>query len=59
VHLLAKGLFYSNGVAVAEDDSFLLISETDRVRVVKYWLKGPQVRACVCVFVCRCTSVCS
>jgi hypothetical protein len=42
-HLIAKGFYYSNGVAVSEDDDFLVISETDRLRLVKYWLKGPKV----------------
>jgi sugar lactone lactonase YvrE len=43
-HLLLTGLFYSNGVAVSADDSYLVISETDRLRLIKYWLKGPKVR---------------
>jgi sugar lactone lactonase YvrE len=43
-HLLVKGFWYSNGVAVSADDDFLVISETDRLRLVKYWLKGPKVR---------------
>jgi sugar lactone lactonase YvrE len=43
--LIAKGFYYSNGVAVSENDDFLVISETDRLRLVKYWLKGPKVRA--------------
>jgi sugar lactone lactonase YvrE len=42
-HLLLTGLFYSNGVAVSADDSYLVISETDRLRLIKYWLKGPKV----------------
>lgn len=42
-HLLAKGFFYSNGIAVSADDSYLVISETDRLRLVKFWLKGPKV----------------
>jgi sugar lactone lactonase YvrE len=41
-HLLARDFWYSNGIAVAEDDSFLVISETDRLRLIKYWLKGPK-----------------
>eukprot|EP00878_Enallax_costatus_P004230 GHUV01004460.1.p1 GENE.GHUV01004460.1~~GHUV01004460.1.p1 ORF type:complete len:457 (+),score=103.84 GHUV01004460.1:102-1472(+) len=41
-HLLVKDLWYSNGVAVAEDDSYVVISETDRLRLLKYWLKGPK-----------------
>jgi sugar lactone lactonase YvrE len=42
-HLLATGFFYSNGIAVSADDTYLVISETDRLRLVKYWLKGPKV----------------
>eukprot|EP00775_Hariotina_reticulata_P004860 gene4860-5105_t len=41
-HLLARDFWYSNGIAVSEDDSFLVISETDRLRLIKYWLKGPK-----------------
>lgn len=46
-HLIAKDFWYSNGVAISEDESFLVISETDRLRLVKYWLKGPKVGATV------------
>jgi sugar lactone lactonase YvrE len=45
-HLLATGFFYSNGIALSEDDSFLVISETDRLRLVKFWLQGPKVSVC-------------
>lgn len=45
-HLLVKDLWYSNGVAVAEDGSYAVISETDRLRLLKYWLKGPKVWLC-------------
>eukprot|EP00775_Hariotina_reticulata_P007690 gene7690-7890_t len=40
--VLAKGLYYANGVALAADESYLLLAETDRIRVVKYWIKGPK-----------------
>jgi sugar lactone lactonase YvrE len=42
-HLLASGFFYSNGIAVSADDSYLVISETDRLRLVKLWVKGRKV----------------
>lgn len=42
-HLLATGLFYSNGIAVSDDDSYLVLSETDRLRLLKFWIKGPKV----------------
>jgi sugar lactone lactonase YvrE len=38
-----QGLYYVNGVALSKDESYLLLAETDRIRVVKYWLKGPKV----------------
>lgn len=42
-HLLATGFFYSNGIALSADGSYLVISETDRLRLVKYYLHGPKV----------------
>lgn len=42
-HLLARGFFYSNGIAVSEDGSYLVLSETDRLRLLKIWLKGAKV----------------
>jgi len=43
-HLLASGFFYSNGIAVSDDGSYLVLSETDRLRLLKVWLKGAKVR---------------
>jgi len=37
---LMSGLNYANGVAVSEDGSFLLVSETGHYRILKYWLTG-------------------
>jgi sugar lactone lactonase YvrE len=39
---LLDGLYFANGVAVAADDSFVLVNETGRFRVMRYWLTGPQ-----------------
>ena len=39
---LLNGLFFANGVAVATDDSFVLVNETPQYRVQRYWLKGPK-----------------
>jgi sugar lactone lactonase YvrE len=51
VHVVAKGLWFANGVALSEDESYIALSETDRLRVLKFWLAGPKVRrvgaACV------------
>ena len=43
-HVLAKGFYYANGVALADDESYLVMAETNRIRIHKYWLKGETVR---------------
>lgn len=35
-------LFYANGVAVAEDGSFVLVAEFLAFRIVRYWITGPR-----------------
>ena len=40
--LVLDGLNFANGVAVSDDQSFLLINETGTYRVLKYWLSGPD-----------------
>jgi hypothetical protein len=35
-------LFYANGVAVAADDSFVLVAEFLGFRIQRYWLTGPK-----------------
>lgn len=42
-HLVASGFYYSDGIAVSEDGSYLLVVETDALRVVKLWLTGDKV----------------
>ena len=37
-----NGLFYANGVAVAPDQSYVLVVETVGLRVWKYFLSGPR-----------------
>ncbi|KAF6262586.1 hypothetical protein COO60DRAFT_598507 [Scenedesmus sp. NREL 46B-D3] len=39
-HVVASGFYYADGVALSEDGSFLLVVETDALRVVKVWLAG-------------------
>ncbi|MEM6730391.1 MAG: SMP-30/gluconolactonase/LRE family protein, partial [Myxococcota bacterium] len=39
---LLRGLHFANGVALAEDESFVLVNETSRYRVQKFWLRGPR-----------------
>lgn len=40
--IVLDGLSFANGVALAEDDSFLLISETGTYSVLKLWLEGDK-----------------
>jgi sugar lactone lactonase YvrE len=42
VSLLMEKLAFSNGVAVSPDQSFVLVNETFRYRVWRYWLKGEK-----------------
>ena len=40
--LLIDNMFFANGVAVAPDDSFLLVAETGKYRVLRYGLRGAK-----------------
>jgi sugar lactone lactonase YvrE len=42
VEVLLRGLHFANGVALSRDEAFVLVSETYRYRIVRYWLKGPR-----------------
>jgi sugar lactone lactonase YvrE len=42
VDVLAEGFLFANGVALAADESFLVVAETYRYRLMRYWLKGPR-----------------
>jgi sugar lactone lactonase YvrE len=39
---LASGLHVANGVTLGPDEAYVLVSETLRYRVMRYWLKGPK-----------------
>lgn len=39
--VLLEGLFFANGVAVSPDQSFVLVCETWKYRIRRYWLTGP------------------
>ena len=41
-NLLLDDLYFANGVALAHDESFVLINETGNVSISKFWLKGPK-----------------
>jgi sugar lactone lactonase YvrE len=42
VDVLADGLAFANGVALAADESFVAVAETAARTVVRYWLAGPR-----------------
>ncbi|KAF3660408.1 Protein STRICTOSIDINE SYNTHASE-LIKE 2 [Capsicum annuum] len=43
VTLLLEGLSFANGVALSKDKTFVLVAETSACRILRYWLKGPNV----------------
>ena len=40
---LLRDIYFANGVAVSPDQSFVLVAETGKYQVRRFWLKGPQV----------------
>ncbi|MEL6863734.1 MAG: SMP-30/gluconolactonase/LRE family protein [Bacteroidota bacterium] len=40
--LLLDQLYFANGIAVSHDGRFVLVNETGKYRVSRYWLKGPK-----------------
>ncbi len=40
--VLLDGLSFANGVAVSPDQSFVLVCETWKYRIRRYWLEGPK-----------------
>ncbi len=42
VETLLTGLQFANGVALAPDESFVLVAETGGYRVRRHWLSGPR-----------------
>jgi sugar lactone lactonase YvrE len=41
--VLLDDLYFANGVAVSPDGSFVLVAETFRYRIRRYWLRGARV----------------
>ncbi len=39
---LLSGLNFANGVAVAHDQTYVLVNETGSYRVMRYWISGPK-----------------
>ena len=42
VDVLMEGLLFANGVALSADEGFVVVAETYRYRLMRYWLKGPR-----------------
>jgi sugar lactone lactonase YvrE len=42
IKVLLKNLYFANGVALSQQEDFVLINETYRYRIVRYWLKGSK-----------------
>ena len=40
--VLLSNLYFANGVALSQREDFVLINETYRYRIARYWLKGPK-----------------
>ncbi len=40
--IISSGNYFGNGLELACDESFLLVSETSKYRIIKYWLKGEK-----------------
>lgn len=39
---LIDGTYFGNGVVLSKDESFVLMTETTKYRVLRYWLKGDK-----------------
>lgn len=42
IDLLADGLAFANGVALSQDEDFVLVAETGRYRIQRVWLTGEK-----------------
>lgn len=40
--VVLDGLNFANGVAISDDQQFLVIAETGSYRLLRYWLEGPE-----------------
>lgn len=42
VEVILEGLQFANGVAISDDQAFILVAETGSYRILKHWLSGPH-----------------
>ncbi|MGM0569776.1 SMP-30/gluconolactonase/LRE family protein [Marinobacter sp.] len=40
--VLLRNLYFANGVVASPDGDYLLVAETPRYRILRYWLSGPE-----------------
>lgn len=40
--LVMDQLYFANGIALSADQDFLVVAETSRYRLIRYWLEGPR-----------------
>lgn len=40
--ILLENLYFANGIAVSPDSNFVLVNETNKYHVRRYWLRGPK-----------------
>ena len=40
--MLLDNLYFANGIALSQEEDFVLVNETGRYRVTRYWLKGEK-----------------
>ena len=40
--VLLDKLYFANGVALSQDEDFILVNETFRTRITRYWLRGEK-----------------
>ena len=39
---LLRDLYFANGIALSQNNDFVLINETFRYRIIRYWISGPN-----------------
>lgn len=39
---ISNGNYFGNGLEISEDESYILVSETSKYRIMKYWIKGEK-----------------
>lgn len=42
VETLIDGTYFGNGVVLSKDESYVLLTETEKYRILRYWLKGEK-----------------